>query len=959
MKSTIAYGTETKPVLNYLDFLAANNSLKNSLYSNANYTESLGLGRNFVFLTGTTNLQNTIPNLSDKTLIYIQKGDYIISPPIIIDSKSFGIVGMGLNNTILKGEANQNIITINNPNSNNDWNKISEMQFQNAKFSIETLSSGTNQPKIYLSRCSLTSGINGIGLGGDAILFNNVISNNSECGIFVNSKGSNRNIYFYNNVIDNCNIGLRFNNSVSVSGYISNNMFNKNDEALASVDQSATQYSRSGIIFSYNGQYPAAINSSTGLTISNNHNVEEATYITGSFFEISNPNYLDGGIYIDDYETMFNDLGDASNGYGTIVNWTGFWGGRQAYYSTSIAAPSRLSITPVSPISGNEVWSGDVNITSTTTINTGASVTIIPRTVIATPSGASLIVNGILNSVGTSSQPITFTSQSGTTNSSWGTITLSGSGAAGSIIKYANVKYGTKVEAINTSNITIQYCNIDTTYDGIRFNNSTGSILNNTITTNSIGHGIVIENASTATVNDNVIKKTNTYRCGVGIDFGGGAGGNAARNDIYGWDWGICAIWGSSPTSTCGYSPQYNNRIRNCNSGFTVYRLSYPVFGIPPTSNNMWNSLSGNSYNAKVGMSYTNYASSLVAYGNYWGGYPPDAAKFQVGPSANIYYSYALTSDPWSGMYKIAADDGKGLTEENKINQPSTEDIDLLLYGIELRQQNKYSEAKDYFISYIKNNPDKQAAYVVLYNCYSKETADEIIKFFSSLPAKASKDHKLLLAYLYLKNGDYKNAKEVNNSIIAENPNTDLATKANLNNVYIALYNEENINEAIKIFNDALSKSKLSTTIELSQVHNAIETYGKTYGKEINGLAALPNFESSEQDLLKQEGLNKIGVPDKYQLLGNYPNPFNPSTTISYALPYQSSVEIIIYDLMGKEIKSFTVPSQSAGYNRLVWDGRNESGNPVTSGVYFYRISIKSLENNETFIKTAKMLMLK
>jgi len=70
-------------------------------------------------------------------------------------------------------------------------------------------------------------------------------------------------------------------------------------------------------------------------------------------------------------------------------------------------------------------------------------------------------------------------------------------------------------------------------------------------------------------------------------------------------------------------------------------------------------------------------------------------------------------------------------------------------------------------------------------------------------------------------------------------------------------------------------------------------------------------------------------------------------------------VELIVYDIMGREVKSFNVSSQSAGYNRLVWDGRNESGNPITSGVYFYRISIKSLENNETFVKTAKLMMLK
>jgi parallel beta-helix repeat protein len=163
--------------------------------------------------------------------------------------------------------------------------------------------------------------------------------------------------------------------------------------------------------------------------------------------------------------------------------------------------------------------------------------------------GSSFIVNGTLNAIGTSEYPITFSSQSGTTNNSWGTLTLSGSGAAGSQLKYADIKYGTKIEAINTSNITIQYCNIDTTYDGIRFNNSTGSILNNNITTNSLGHGIVAENAANVTIKENVITKTYASRCGVGIYFGGGSNGIAAKNDIYGWDWGVCAIWGSSPIS--------------------------------------------------------------------------------------------------------------------------------------------------------------------------------------------------------------------------------------------------------------------------------------------------------------------------------------------------------------------------------------------------------------------------
>jgi hypothetical protein len=96
-----------------------------------------------------------------------------------------------------------------------------------------------------------------------------------------------------------------------------------------------------------------------------------------------------------------------------------------------------------------------------------------------------------------------------------------------------------------------------------------------------------------------------------------------------------------------------------------------------------------------------------------------------------------------------------------------------------------------------------------------------------------------------------------------------------------------------------------------------------------------------------------------FSLLGNFPNPFNPSTTISYALPFQSQVELKIYDIMGAEVRSFNLPSQSAGYQSIFWDGRNNHGEAVSSGIYLYRLSLKSQESNKVFVKTAKLVMLK
>jgi len=99
--------------------------------------------------------------------------------------------------------------------------------------------------------------------------------------------------------------------------------------------------------------------------------------------------------------------------------------------------------------------------------------------------------------------------------------------------------------------------------------------------------------------------------------------------------------------------------------------------------------------------------------------------------------------------------------------------------------------------------------------------------------------------------------------------------------------------------------------------------------------------------------------PEYFQIYQNYPNPFNPSTTIIYSLQEKSSVEIKIFDLQGREIKSFAIGAQSAGYQRVVWNGTNDRGNPLSSGVYVYRVRASSMGDGKTFAKSAKMLLLK
>lgn len=93
--------------------------------------------------------------------------------------------------------------------------------------------------------------------------------------------------------------------------------------------------------------------------------------------------------------------------------------------------------------------------------------------------------------------------------------------------------------------------------------------------------------------------------------------------------------------------------------------------------------------------------------------------------------------------------------------------------------------------------------------------------------------------------------------------------------------------------------------------------------------------------------------PKEFGLSHNYPNPFNPKTKIEYALPKDVNVILKIYNILGQEVISLVDNFQSAGYKSVIWEGKNSSGQLVSSGTYFYRLKAGD------FVDTKKMLFLK
>ncbi len=98
---------------------------------------------------------------------------------------------------------------------------------------------------------------------------------------------------------------------------------------------------------------------------------------------------------------------------------------------------------------------------------------------------------------------------------------------------------------------------------------------------------------------------------------------------------------------------------------------------------------------------------------------------------------------------------------------------------------------------------------------------------------------------------------------------------------------------------------------------------------------------------------NEASMPGSYSLLQNYPNPFNSTTTLRYDLAGHSNVNFIIYDMLGREVKTLINQTQDAGFKSVQWDATNDYGKQVSAGVYLYRIQAGE------YMQTKKMVFLK
>ena len=99
--------------------------------------------------------------------------------------------------------------------------------------------------------------------------------------------------------------------------------------------------------------------------------------------------------------------------------------------------------------------------------------------------------------------------------------------------------------------------------------------------------------------------------------------------------------------------------------------------------------------------------------------------------------------------------------------------------------------------------------------------------------------------------------------------------------------------------------------------------------------------------------VEEVNLPTKVKLNQNYPNPFNPITKITYEMPSDGFVKVSIIDMMGRKVKTLVESSQVSGMRSVTWNATDNNDQPVSAGVYLYRIQTIGIT------KTRKMVFLK
>jgi hypothetical protein len=167
-------------------------------------------------------------------------------------------------------------------------------------------------------------------------------------------------------------------------------------------------------------------------------------------------------------------------------------------------------------------------------------------------------------------------------------------------------------------------------------------------------------------------------------------------------------------------------------------------------------------------------------------------------------------------------------------------------------------------------------------------------------------------------------------------------------------YTETSVDGSYKIGSLHTGKYVVSALIECDQMwYNNKPYWSPPDSVTVTMPNNTPNINFNFPSAVEDEETQTASRPAEFELTQNYPNPFNPETKIKYALKRTGHVTLNIYNILGEKVKTLLDRDQSAGFYQIDWDGKNDNGKFVSSGIYLYKLEVNG------FSEVKKMLLLK
>ncbi|GAB4337094.1 MAG: hypothetical protein Kow0037_19390 [Calditrichia bacterium] len=185
----------------------------------------------------------------------------------------------------------------------------------------------------------------------------------------------------------------------------------------------------------------------------------------------------------------------------------------------------------------------------------------------------------------------------------------------------------------------------------------------------------------------------------------------------------------------------------------------------------------------------------------------------------------------------------------------------------------------------------------------------------------------------YLQFGELEKAEILIQQILNDQQNSEAEVFALLKMLQIQLHIDDDIpgaNQTYQTLKSRYSSHSFTTLAELEL--SCFQTGGA-------------QLFAPKTQMRQNEKSVDLTTPVAFELSQNYPNPFNPGTRINFVLPSSSNSILKIYNVLGQVVKRYNLGYLSKGEHTILWNGTNDSGNPVSSGIYFYEL--RSGENQQ------------